>query len=83
MAEKWARESGTDVIEIDMDKSNSKFADLSTAEGRNTHLFGDGGAKYKNKQKAANWAEMMQEGLVEGKIENGAVTRRYTPPSCN
>jgi RHS repeat-associated protein len=82
LAEKWARDSGTDVVEIDMDKSNSNLLDLSTPEGRNQHIFADSGAKYKDKQRAARLAGMMQEGLAESRIENGAVTRRYTPPSC-
>jgi len=80
LAEKWARDSGTDVVEVDMGKSNSKLVDLSTPEGRNKNIFKDGGAKYKDKVRAGRLAEMMQEGLVVGKIENGAVTNRYKPP---
>ena len=53
--------------------------DLSTPKGRNAHIFGDSGAKYKNKQKAARLAEMLEEGLVVGKINKDSIINRYKP----
>ncbi|OWP79059.1 hypothetical protein BWG23_00540 [Flavobacterium oreochromis] len=79
LAESWARSSGTEVAEIDIDKLHNNFLDLSTAEGRERWILNDKGAKFKNKQSAARFAEMMQEGLVESSINNSAVKRTYIP----
>ncbi len=79
LAEKWAKDSGTEIVEIDLSKSRSDFLDLSTEEGRNTHIFKDKGAKYKDKIRAGRFAEMMEEGLVLGRIEKEAIIKRYKP----
>ncbi|WP_324712966.1 RHS repeat domain-containing protein [Flavobacterium columnare] len=79
LAESWARSSGTEVAEIDLNKVQNNFLDLSTPEGREKWILNDKGAKFKNKQSAARMAEMMQEGLVEFSINNSAIKKTYIP----
>lgn len=80
-AERWARKSGTEVAEIDLDKLNNSKLDLSTAEGRLEHL-GDvsRAAPGSDLHKANKYAKGAKELLVEGTIPNEAVVHRYTPP---
>ncbi|MBC9930510.1 RHS repeat-associated core domain-containing protein [Chitinophaga qingshengii] len=80
-AERWARKSGTEVAEIDLDKVNNTKLDLTTPEGRLEHL-GDASraAPGSDIHKANKWAKNAAELLVDGSIEQDAVVKRYTPP---
>lgn len=80
-AERWARQSGTEVVEIDLDKVANKKLDLSTGAGRLEHLGDAGGKGATPELKQANkWAKGAKELLVEGEIDKSAITKQYKPP---
>lgn len=80
-AERWARKSGNDVVEIDLDQLHNNKLDLTTADGRKTHL-GDvsRATPGDDLHKVNKWAKGAKELLVEGAIPQAAVVNRYTPP---
>ncbi|WP_212002634.1 DUF6531 domain-containing protein [Chitinophaga sp. HK235] len=80
-AERWARKSGTQVVEVDMDKVNNTKLDLTTAEGRVEHL-GDASKAPKGSDlhNVNKWAKGAKELLVEGTTPQEAVVHRYDPP---
>lgn len=80
-AERWARKSGNDVVEIDLDKVHGAKLDLTTADGRKAHL-GDvsKAAPGSDLHKVNKWAKGAKELLVEGAIPQAAIANRYTPP---
>lgn len=82
IAEKWAINSSTEVAEIDLDKLESAFINLSTPEGREQWIMSDSKFSYNEKIKANKYASMMEEGLVECKINQSAIKKIYKP-SCN
>lgn len=79
-AENWARRSGTDVVEIDLDKLSNNKLDLTTGDGRKVHL-GDASLGDPDIVKANKYSKGAKELLVEGTIPNDAVVNRYKP-SC-
>ena len=78
LAESWARQHGTQVAEIDLDRVSSPVLDLSTGTGRTTHL-GDASSALPNSDlfRANKYARGAKEMLVEGEIPREAVVRRY------
>lgn len=81
LAEIWARKSGTEVVEIDLDKITAPVLDLSTGSGRTQH-FGEGissALEGSDLFRANKFAKGAKEMLVEGEIPNNAVVRRYCP----
>lgn len=64
-----------------MDKVTNRKIDLSTKAGRDLNILSESGVKPNIKKDTMRYSEMMEEGLVEGKIQKGAITKRYIP-SC-
>ncbi|MFK7031637.1 hypothetical protein V3471_11065 [Flavobacterium oreochromis] len=78
-AEKWAKNSGTDVVEIDLDKVSNNKLDLSTAEGRKIHLGDVSNNPTDELRKVNKWAKGAEELLIEGEINNSSIVKRYKP----
>lgn len=79
-AERWAKKSDTDVVEIDLDKVSNNKLDLSTTDGRTLHL-GDASRAPKGSDlwRVNKMARGASELLVDGEISNKAITNQYTP----
>jgi RHS repeat-associated protein len=80
LAESWARKSGKEVAEIDLDKVANTKLNLTTPEGRIAHL-GDASRAPKGSPiwDANKKAKGAKELLVEGSISGDAVINRYKP----
>lgn len=73
-ANRWASKSGTSVVSVDLDELHNRKIDLSTPEGRITHL-GDASRVPKGHSihTANKWAKGASEVLVEGGIPGSAI----------
>jgi len=78
-AERWAKKSGTDVVEIDLDKVSNNKVDLKTPEGRKNHLGDVSKNPTEELRKVNKFAKNANELLVEGEISKNAIVKRYTP----
>jgi RHS repeat-associated protein len=78
-AEKWAKKSGTDVVEIDLDKVSNTKLDLNTPEGRKIHLGDVSNNPTEELRKVNKYAKGAKELLVEGEIDKNAIVNRYKP----
>ncbi|MFW0739434.1 DUF6531 domain-containing protein [Flavobacterium sp. T12S277] len=78
-AERWAKKSGTDVVEIDLDKVSNNKVDLNTPEGRKNHLGDVSKNPTEELRKVNKFAKNANELLVEGEISKNAIVKRYTP----
>ncbi len=84
-AESWARKSGNDVVEIDLDKVSNEKIDLSSGAARLKNLGSEvvNSPKGSDGWKVNRWAKSASELLVVGEINNNAVVHQYTPPCKN
>jgi RHS repeat-associated protein len=78
-AERWAKKSVTDVVEIDLDKVANNKIDLSTADGRKLHLGDVSNNPTDELRKVNKFAKGAEELLVEGEVNNSAIVKRYNP----
>ncbi|MCL1935055.1 MAG: contractile injection system protein, VgrG/Pvc8 family [Defluviitaleaceae bacterium] len=75
-AHRWARRSNTEVISIDLDLLPNNTIDLSTVEGRISHLGDPSGLSRSHPISRANGlAEGASEILVEGSIPMSSINR--------
>nr|WP_318580831.1 RHS repeat-associated core domain-containing protein [Flavobacterium columnare] len=78
-AEKWAKKSGTDVVEIDLDKVSNNKLNLNTPEGRKIHLGDVSNNPTDELRKVNKYAKGASELLVDGEIDKNAIVKRYKP----
>ncbi len=78
-AEKWARKSGTEVVEIDLDKVSNNKLNLNTPEGRKIHLGDVINNPTDELRKVNKYAKGANELLFEGEIDKNAIVNKYKP----